>query len=173
MALARVHAHGPSALMCMRISDYAVKRSAVGLSWWILVAGLGLTSRGAAADTVTHALTAEDYARAERFLQWNESRYVRNGDIKPHWVDGEDRLWYLRTSADGGKKFVVVDAINGRETPAFDQNAIADSISKRTGATVKAGNLPFSSFRYVQRQTSIQFQLAGIARPIAFDFPVR
>jgi dipeptidyl aminopeptidase/acylaminoacyl peptidase len=61
------------------------------------------------------SLTAEDYARAERFLSWNESRYLVNGDVRPQWIGGEDRLWYLRVNAAGRTEKVVVDAAHGSE----------------------------------------------------------
>lgn len=109
------------------------------------------------ADTMTH-VSEDGYARAERFLRWNESRYVLNGDIKHHWIGTEDRLWYLRTNAADEKEFVVVDAATGQRTPAFDQSRIAKALSTQAGETIEAGHLPFSRFHYTQDNTAIQFQ---------------
>src|SRR5687767_9760107 len=83
-------------------------------------------------------VTADDYARAERFLPRNAGRYVLNGDIQHHWIGNEDRLWYLRTNAAGDKEFVVVDAATGKRTAAFDQQHIAEALSRQTGRRVQS-----------------------------------
>jgi dipeptidyl-peptidase-4 len=106
------------------------------------------------------ALTADDYARAERFLPWNKDRYVINGDIQHHWIGNDERFWYLRTNSAGEKEFVVTDAASGAQMPAFDHQKVADALSRLTGKKVEAGQLPFSSFRYVQNNTAIQFRFA-------------
>jgi len=58
----------------------------------------------------------EDYARSERFLVWNESRYVSNADIQAHWIGKEDRFWYERVGTKGTPEWVIVDATDGRQT---------------------------------------------------------
>lgn len=130
-------------------------KAALDLGICISILGLG-SSWACAASTVAIA----DYARAERFLPWNASRYVVNGDIQHHWIGNEDRFWYLRTEPTGEKKFVVVDAASGEQSPAFDQKAIADALSKLTDNVVEAGKLPFSIFRYIQGNSAIQFEYA-------------
>ena len=53
------------------------------------------------------ALTADDYARAEKFLSWKTAPLVFRASVRPAWLDGE-RFWY-RNSTPGGAEFVVVD----------------------------------------------------------------
>ena len=114
------------------------------------------TAHGAAAP---EAVTAEDYARAERFLSWNRDRYLINGDIQQHWIGTQDRFWYRRTDDRGAKEFVVVNAADGVRHPAFDQAKIAAALSKLTGKRIDPGALPFSSFKYVGGEQAIQFDI--------------
>src|SRR5690242_13943541 len=74
-------------------------------------------------------LSAADYARAERFLPWNEQKYLLNGNVGPRWIAGQDRFWYRRTDERGGSRFILVDARTGRRTAAFDQARIAAGLS--------------------------------------------
>ena len=61
-------------------------------------------------------VTRDDYARAERLLLWNAAALVRNESVQPHWIDGSDRFWYRRETADGAE-FVVVDPARGTRRP--------------------------------------------------------
>jgi hypothetical protein len=70
-------------------------------------------------------VSVADYARAERFLSWNESRYVGDADIQHHWLPGQDRFWYLRAGTDGTREFLLVDARGGKASAAFDQQSVA------------------------------------------------
>jgi len=126
---------------------------------WALLWAAVATLASFAATALT--ITAADYARAERFLFWNKDTYVSNADIQHHWIGNEDRFWYLRTTPQGDKQFVVVDAASGHRTPAFDQQKLADSLSKLTGKKVEPGKLPFTVFRFVQNNKAIQFETSG------------
>jgi len=106
-------------------------------------------------------LTTADYSRAERFLWWNAERYVINGDIQHHWIGNEDRFWYLRANAVGGREFIVVDANTGHETSAFGQKLVAASLSKATGKRIADDALPFTSFSFLGNGAAIQFSVNG------------
>jgi dipeptidyl-peptidase-4 len=101
--------------------------------------------------------TSDDYARAERFLMWNKERYVLNADIEPRWIGKQDRFWYLRTNNAGQKEFILVEAETGRSGPAFDHQALAAALSQALEKTIEPGDLPFTSFRYAQGKTAIEF----------------
>jgi dipeptidyl aminopeptidase/acylaminoacyl peptidase len=78
-------------------------------------------------------VTAEDYARAERFLAWNIDRSVRNHTLRHRWLDG-DRLGYLRTGAGGDSELVIVDAETGtREVTADPERVGAWRAALRPG----------------------------------------
>jgi hypothetical protein len=53
------------------------------------------------------ALTADDYARAERFLDYSTNPLVFGATVRPAWIAG-DRFWY-RNAIPDGHEFVLVD----------------------------------------------------------------
>ena len=136
-----------------------VSTSLLAVAGFVIAAGA--TSRTNATNATNGAaapaVTAQDYARAERFLSWNRDRYLINGDIQQHWIGATDRFWYQRTNEEGAKEFVVVNAADGARHPAFDQARIAAALSKLTGKPIEPGALPFSSFEYIGGERAIQF----------------
>jgi dipeptidyl aminopeptidase/acylaminoacyl peptidase len=124
----------------------------------LCIAGLAL---GPCAIDAVADPSADDYARAERFMFGNQSRYVLNGDVQHHWIGKEDRFWFLHTDANGDKQFVVVDARNGKKGPAFDHARIAAGLAKLSKTKIEAGKLPFSSFWFVEHESAIQFKWNG------------
>jgi hypothetical protein len=57
------------------------------------------------------ALTASDYARAEKFMGYNVTPLVDHGSVRPNWLPG-DRFWYRDTTAQG-TQFTLVDPPSG------------------------------------------------------------
>jgi len=56
------------------------------------------------------------YARAERFLSWNETRYVRNGDLEYQWLRNPERLRYEVEIDPSERRVVLVDLATARKT---------------------------------------------------------
>ena len=69
----------------------------------------------ASASAQTRALTAGDYARAERFMGYNTNPLVLHAVAQPTWLPDE-RFWY-RTATDNGTEFFLVDAARGTRAP--------------------------------------------------------
>lgn len=105
------------------------------------------------------AVTAADYARAERLLPWNQGKYLLNGDLQHHWLEGQDRFWYRRTDAPGSTHFIVVDAASGSRTLAFDHERVAAGLRSALTHDVAPDALPFASFRYVSQGHAVEFAL--------------
>ena len=85
------------------------------------------------------ALTADDYARAERFLLPAVAPLVSSVGVRPTWLpDGQ--FWY-RVATATGASFVVVDPARGTRREAFDAARLAAALTA-AGATVDAGRLP-------------------------------
>src|SRR5919201_790421 len=57
------------------------------------------------------ALTAADYARAERFMNYNTTPLVLHSGVRPTWLP-DGRFWY-RTTTENGTAFFVVDPATG------------------------------------------------------------
>ncbi len=89
-------------------------------------------------------LTAEDYARAERFLAPATYPLVIGGRVDATWLDG-DRFWYPAQTADG-TTFMIVDPARGTREPAFDHARLATALAAATGDSVSVHRLPFRTF---------------------------
>ena len=92
---------------------------------------------------------AEAYRRAERFLLANAQKYVLNASVAPNWIGEEDRFWYRRALAGGGKRFVTVNAATGNREPSFDHAFVAHELARLDGeAEHTETTLPFDTFAF-------------------------
>jgi dipeptidyl aminopeptidase/acylaminoacyl peptidase len=103
-------------------------------------------------------LTADDYARAERFMGYNTTPLVFRTSVRPNWLDG-DRFWY-RVTVPGGAEFVLVDPARAVKEPAFDHARVATALSAANKASYTALTLPFNEFDYSADTQAIEFNLA-------------
>src|SRR5438105_1091046 len=111
------------------------------------------------ASAQTRALTADDYARAEKFLGYNTNRLVLHVAAQPTWV-GDERFWY-RTTTENGTEFFQVEAATGARTPAFDQAKVAAALSTASRSNYAAYRLPFNQFEFSTDRKSISFNAGG------------
>src|SRR5205823_3034472 len=58
---------------------------------------------------------------------------VYKAQITPHWFDNNRRFWYRNDLRGGGREFMLVDAVRGGRTPAFDHDKLAAALSKAAG----------------------------------------
>src|SRR2546422_6418548 len=92
------------------------------------------------------ALTAADYARAERFMSYNTTPLVFRAGIRPTALP-DDRFWY-RNAIPEGIEFVLVDAARRTRARAFDQGKLAAALSRAADTTYDALHLPFTQFEF-------------------------
>src|SRR5688572_23323286 len=118
----------------------------------VVLASLLVTTPGFAQ---TPALTADDYARAEKFMGYNTNRLVFRAGIRPTWLP-DGRFWY-RVTTDNGVEFVLVDPAVGTRTPAFDHAKLAAALSTAAGTTYSASRLPFQQFDLAANEGSLSF----------------
>jgi dipeptidyl-peptidase 4 len=111
------------------------------------------------AGAAPHALTAADYARAERFLGDNVTPLVLRSGVRATWLP-DDRLWYRNAVAEG-TAFVLVDPARGTRGPAFDHARIAAALSAATGTTRDRWHLPFTRFDFTADGASIRVTVDG------------
>ena len=119
----------------------------------VLLAAL-LAAAPAAAQT-PRALSAADYARAERFMGYNTNPLVFGGAVRAAWLPG-DRFWY-RATIPQGFEFVVVDPARKTREQAFDQARLAATLSRMLDTTVDAYHLPFTQLAFGADGRSITF----------------
>jgi dipeptidyl-peptidase 4 len=96
---------------------------------WRAMADVGGEAASVAADG---HLTAADYDRAARVLDWTLQGKVRNAVVAPRWISGRDMFWYRR-DGDDGPEFVIVDAQTGAKAQAFDTARVAAALSATAG----------------------------------------
>lgn len=103
-------------------------------------------------------VTAEDYARAEKFLAANTSSLVTHTISGIQWID-DNRMIYQRTT-ENGREFMLADAQAGSKTPAFDHSKLANTLGETFGSEISPYNLPFRTFEFTG-QNSMRFVIGG------------
>jgi dipeptidyl aminopeptidase/acylaminoacyl peptidase len=81
-----------------------MRRLTVALTFTIALASLPLLAQ-------QPAITADDYARAEKFLSYNTAPLVLRSGVRPTWLD-DGRFWYRITTEKGSEAFLV-DPVKG------------------------------------------------------------
>lgn len=105
---------------------------------------LALLSAGSAIADGSQ-LTAQDYARAERFMPYNTEPLVDHDVRGVHWLDNR-RFWFLDHDSSGDH-YQVMAAASGRISPAFDQQKLAAALGKAAGEPIAASKLAITEIR--------------------------
>jgi dipeptidyl aminopeptidase/acylaminoacyl peptidase len=124
-------------------------------TFWLLAAGL---VRPALAQA-PRALTADDYARAERFMGYNTTPLISGATVRPTWLSG-DRFWY-RNTIPGGAEFILVDPARRTRARAFDHERVATALSRAADTSYGAFQLPFTQFSLTADERAITFDARG------------
>ena len=82
---------------------------------------------GSAMAEPAKQLTTEDYAQAEKFMNYNVNPLVYHGVDHPTWL-ADGRFWY-RDRGPEGVTFTLVDPAKGTKGPAFDHAKLAKSLA--------------------------------------------
>jgi dipeptidyl aminopeptidase/acylaminoacyl peptidase len=90
-------------------------------------------------------LTADDYARAERFLGPNTAPLVSGTMGAPNWLP-DGRLWYRATRPGGATEFVLTDPGKRTKGTVFDHAKLGAALAAVTSTKVDATKLPFQTF---------------------------
>jgi dipeptidyl-peptidase-4 len=98
-------------------------------------------------------LTAEDYARAERYLGATTAPLVTGVSVRPTWLDN-GRFWY-RTTVPTGSAFFLVDPARRSRAAVFDQARLAAALGAATGGRYTESQLPFQGFELAKDSRSI------------------
>ena len=114
-----------------------------------------LVAAAPAAAQTPRALSADDYARAERFMAYNTTPLVFGGGVRAAWLPG-DRFWY-RNAIPEGSEFLIVDPSRKTRERAFDHARLAATLSRMLDTTVDAYHLPFTQLAFGADGHSITF----------------
>jgi len=104
--------------------------------------------------------TREDYQRAEQFLPGNLRHRAYVADVMPHWIAKKNRFWY-RKAGTKATEFILVDAEQNSQGPAFDHARLAASLGKPLKHEISATELPFDSIEFSEDRKSLSFQIDG------------
>jgi dipeptidyl aminopeptidase/acylaminoacyl peptidase len=91
----------------------------------------------------TPALSAADYARAERDTSWGVAPLVWLPSVRPNWLP-DGRFWY-RNQRDSVTELVLVDPARGTRAPAFAAPRMRAALAAASGLQGDSLNLAFSS----------------------------
>ncbi len=103
----------------------------------------------------TRVITADDYARAEKFLGGGMGGLLYRSGVRPVWL-ADERFWYRNTTAEGSE-FVLVDPAKGTRELAFDHARLAAALSSASSAKYDGAHLPFQTFTFSTDFLSISF----------------
>ncbi len=102
------------------------------------------------------ALTAADYARAERLMTYNTAQLVSGGAVSPTWLP-DDQFWY-RNATREGFEFVLVDPVRKTRERAFDHARLAATLARVADTTVDPMRLPFTRIELSPDLVSVTFE---------------
>ncbi len=113
---------------------------------------------GACQTNQETAITADDYQGAESFLSRNLQKKAYGLEVSPRWI-GEGHTFWYRINTREGKRFLIVDPDKREKKDAFDHERLAQVLSEKTGKSIEPGELPFDSFKFVDKvQKKIEFE---------------
>ena len=104
---------------------------------------LGTVAVAGSLDFSSHALaqgTKTDYERANS-LRTRTANTEFRAEVKPNWLPGGTRFWYRVQTGAQQHEFVLVDAMAGKRTPAFDHAKLAEALTKAGEKDVRADRL--------------------------------
>jgi dipeptidyl aminopeptidase/acylaminoacyl peptidase len=85
--------------------------------------------------------------------------------IDPHWFadagGATNQFWYRLALSTNQTGFVLVDAVKGTRSPAFDHERVAAALAKETGTPVDAGNLPVDELNFSPDGKTIALKQGG------------
>ena len=125
-----------------------------------VVAVLGMCS-GVAPAQRAKEYTAQDYAAAERFMNYNVNSLAYKGVVRAQWLE-DGRFWF-RDVDDRGTTYMLLDPAKGARAPAFDQEKLAKGLSAASNGTVKDDpkRLAISDFAFADGGNSLELTVAG------------
>ncbi|MCJ7629607.1 MAG: DPP IV N-terminal domain-containing protein, partial [Longimicrobiales bacterium] len=106
------------------------------------------------------SVTAQDYSRAEGFLNEAMGPLVLGTGIRPTWVE-DGRFWY-RNTFSGGTEIIMVDPERRTRTRAFDHERMAEALSEASESPQDPFDLPFSAVEPGANARFVSFELDGV-----------
>ncbi len=103
-------------------------------------------------------ISTEAYKRAESFLPWNAQKLIKNGYLKPNWIENSSKFWYL-IETDEKREFLCVDPKTKKKSRAFDHNKLTKNLNRVTGKKYSSTQLPFDTIEFKNDGTIMEFNI--------------
>ncbi len=139
-----------------------ISRRVAGLlvSTTLAAAAPGIALAQAPAGPGVRAVTAADYARAERFLAAAVTPLVVGGTVNATWLP-DDRFTYRSSLGDGAAEFLLVDPATKTRGRAFDHERLAVALAAAAGSPVDPRKLPFQAIEFSADGASVAFDMGA------------
>ena len=105
------------------------------------------------------AAAVPNYDLAAQWTSQKVAKLVFDTSVTPRWLETSDRFWYTYQTRDG-RRFSIVDPIKRTKAPLFDHAKMAATLTSITRLPYDAQHLPFSSVRFVKKDTAIEFDVS-------------
>ena len=99
-----------------------------------------------------------NYDLAAQWTSQKVSKLVFDTSVTPRWLELSDRFWYAYQTREG-RKFVFVDPVKRTKAPLFDHAKLAAVLTSITRLPYDAQHLPFSTVRFVKKDTAFEFDV--------------
>ena len=106
----------------------------------------------------TPAVSAVDYARAERLVGYHANPLVDHAVTSVTWLD-DSHFWYRDHDVDGDH-FLMMDAATGTAAPSFDVPKLAAALTKASSKPVDARKFPLTAYQ-VKDDGDFEMTVAG------------
>lgn len=104
--------------------------------------------------------SAADYERSNRV--WEKvNNQVFPRDIRTHWIEGSDLLWYQCERTLGHFDYLLVNTQNGEVTPAFDRIKLSAALGQKISRDIAEHELRLEELRYEKADSTWQFNFGG------------
>lgn len=88
--------------------------------------------------------------------------------VEPHWNARGTSFWYRNNLPGDGRQFILVDAVTGHRTAAFDHAQLALKLAETLHRPIQADQLPVDSLEFPE-QTNGPWRLRGSAGVFLWD----
>ena len=141
---------------------FRIDGARAGLWLFLTLATAATPSQPVAAQTTSTApaVTAADYARAEKFLAASTNPLIVGGTVNATWLP-DDRFTYRSNKGDGQSEFLLVDPVAKTRVPAFDHARLAAALATASGTKVDPAKLPFQTIELSADAQSVSFDMGA------------
>ncbi len=80
---------------------------------------------------------------------------------QPQWIGAGNAFWFKQVQSGGFHEFVLIDCVNKTQSPAFDHQQLAASVSATQRNPINPKNLPLQNLQFRDDLSLISFEMNG------------